>query len=72
MIEHSPPPSYLLPNSTDESGMQPPPDLRQLIVGDRLQDPLLVLGVEYRDSARGGFTTLTFGNCHGRIPSAPS
>ncbi len=71
MIEHSPPPSYLLPNSTDESGMQPPPDLRQLIVGDRLQDPLLVLGVEYRDSARGGFTTLTFGNCHGRIPSAP-
>ena len=71
MIEHSPPPSYFLPNSTDESGMQPPPDLRQLIVGDRLQDPLLVLGVEYRDSARGGFTTLTFGNCHGRIPSAP-
>jgi 3'-5' exoribonuclease len=47
------------------------PDLRHLIVGDRVQGPLVVLEVEYRDSARGGFTTLTFGNCHGRIASAP-
>lgn len=51
--------------------MSGPPDLKQLAVGDRLQDPLLVLEVEQRDSARGAFTTLTLGNCHGQLPSAP-
>ena len=49
----------------------PPPDLKQLAVGDRVQDPLLVLEVEQRESARGGFTTLTLGNGHGRLPTAP-
>ena len=51
--------------------MPAPPDLTRLIVGDRVQDPLLVLEVEYRDSTRGGFTTLIFGNSYGRIASAP-
>jgi 3'-5' exoribonuclease len=51
--------------------MPAPPDLKQLVVGDRVQDPLLVVEVEHRDSARGGFTTLTLGNCHGQLPTAP-
>lgn len=51
--------------------MSGPPDLKQLAVGDRVQDPLLVLEVEQRDSVRGAFTTLTLGNCYGQIPSAP-
>ena len=51
--------------------MSGPPDLKQLAVGDRVQDPLLVLEVEQRDSGRGAFTTLTLGNCSGQIPSAP-
>jgi 3'-5' exoribonuclease len=66
-----PPSSYLAPKSTDETGMPSPPDLSQLVVGDRVDGALLVAEVEYRDSARGGFTTLTFRNCHGRIGSAP-
>ena len=37
----------------------------------RVQDPLLVVEVEHRDSARGGFTTLTLGNRHGRLSTAP-
>jgi len=49
----------------------PPPDLKQLAPGDRVQDPLLVLEVEQRETARGGFTTLTLGNCHGQLPTAP-
>lgn len=51
--------------------MPAPPDLKQLVVGDRVQCPLLVVEAEHRDSARGGFTTLTLGNCHGRLPTAP-
>jgi 3'-5' exoribonuclease len=51
--------------------MSGPLDLKQLAVGSRVQDPLLVLEVEQRDSARGGFTTLTLGNCHGQLPTAP-
>jgi 3'-5' exoribonuclease len=46
-------------------------DLKQLAVGDRVQDPLLVVEVDHRDSARGGFTTLTLGNRHGQLPTAP-
>ncbi len=49
----------------------PPPDLKQLAIGDRVQDPLLVLEIEQRESARGGFTTLTLGNCHGQLATAP-
>ncbi len=51
--------------------MPAPPDLKQLVVGDRVQDPLLVVDVEHRDTAKGPFTTLTLGNCHGRLPTAP-
>ena len=51
--------------------MAAPPDLRQLLVGDRIQDPLLVLEVEHRDTGHGGFTTLILGNASGRLPSAP-
>jgi 3'-5' exoribonuclease len=54
-----------------ESGIAAPADLKQLAVGDRVQDPLLVVEVEHRDSARGGFTTLTLGNRHGQLSTAP-
>jgi 3'-5' exoribonuclease len=47
------------------------PDLARMAVGERLNDRLLVLEVEHRESARGGFTLLTLGNRHGRLPSAP-
>jgi 3'-5' exoribonuclease len=46
-------------------------DLKHLAVGDRVQDPLLVVEVEHRDSARGGFTTLTLANRHGQLSTAP-
>jgi 3'-5' exoribonuclease len=46
-------------------------DPKQLAVGDRVQDPLLVVEVEHRDSARGGFTTLTLANRHGQLSTAP-
>jgi 3'-5' exoribonuclease len=45
--------------------------MKQLAVGDRVQDPLLVVEVEHRDSARGGFTTLTLANRRGRLSTAP-
>ncbi len=48
-----------------------PADLARLAVGDRLEEALLVVDIEHRESARGGFTTLTLGNCHGRLPTAP-
>jgi 3'-5' exoribonuclease len=51
--------------------MAAPLDLRQLVVGDRVQDPLLVLEVMHRDAGTGGFTTLTLGNAGGHLPSAP-
>ncbi len=51
--------------------MPAPPDLKQLAVGSRVQDPLLVVDVEQRDSARGPFTILTLGNCHGQLSTAP-
>jgi 3'-5' exoribonuclease len=71
LIDRTPPVSYLPPNSRAEAGVPAPPDLKLLAVGDRVQDPLLVLEVEQRDSPRGAFTTLTFGNCRGRLTSAP-
>jgi 3'-5' exoribonuclease len=46
-------------------------DLAHLAVGAGLEEPLLVVEVERRDSGRGGFTILTLGNCHGRLPTAP-
>jgi 3'-5' exoribonuclease len=51
--------------------MPAPPDLKQLAVGSRVQDALLVVDVEQRDSARGPFTILTLGNCHGQLSTAP-
>ena len=51
--------------------MPAPPDLKQLAVGDRIQDPLRVVEIEHRESARGAFTTLTLGNRHGKLPTAP-
>ena len=47
------------------------PDLKQLAVGERVHAPLLVVEVEHRDSARGRFTTLTLGNRHGQLSTAP-
>jgi 3'-5' exoribonuclease len=46
-------------------------DLARLAVGSGVEEPLLVVEVERRDSGRGGFTILTLGNCHGRLPTAP-
>ena len=71
MIDQSSGSSYLPPNPSVESSMTAAPDLSRLAVGDRVQDPLLVLDVDQRESARGGFTTLTLGNSHGQLPSAP-
>ncbi len=51
--------------------MAPPPDLRQLVPGNRIQDSLLVLEIEHRDTGTGGFTTLVLGNASGSLPSAP-
>ena len=48
-----------------------PSDLAHIRVGDRVQDVLLVLEIERRASSRRGFTTLTLGNRHGRLPTAP-
>lgn len=48
-----------------------PPNLRDLAVGDRVQDPLLVLEVIQRESAKGGFTRMTLGNASGRLPVEP-
>jgi 3'-5' exoribonuclease len=47
------------------------PDLTRLAVGERLQDPLLVLGIDQRDTNRGPFTTLTLGNRHGQLSTSP-
>lgn len=51
--------------------MPSPPDLKQLVVGDRIQDPLLVLDLEQRETSRGPFTSLILGNCHGQLATAP-
>jgi 3'-5' exoribonuclease len=71
MIDQSSASSYLLLNPSAESSMAAPPDLSRLVVGDRVQDPLLVIDVDHRESAGGGFTTLTLGNSHGKLPTAP-
>jgi 3'-5' exoribonuclease len=47
------------------------PDLARLSVGARVDCPLLVIEVARRESTRGGFTTLTLGNRHGRLATAP-
>ena len=51
--------------------MPAPPDLRHLVVGDRIQDPLLVLEIEQRETSKGPFTTITLGNCNGQLSTAP-
>ena len=51
--------------------MSVPPDLKRLALGERLQDPLLVLGIDQRDASRGPFTILTLGNCRGQLSTAP-
>jgi 3'-5' exoribonuclease len=54
-----------------QSAVAAPPDLARLAAGHRMEVPLLVTEVDRRDSARGGFTILTLGNRHGRLPTAP-
>ncbi len=51
--------------------MAQPPDLPNLPLGYRIQDPLLVLAVEQRYADEHGYTVLTLGNSTGRIASAP-
>lgn len=46
-------------------------DLKRAALGDRLQDPLLVLEVEQKSFGDKDCTVLTLGNASGRIPSAP-
>lgn len=47
-------------------------DIPALTVGDRVQDPFLVLDVEHRTMESGDpYTVLTLGNATGRIDSAP-
>jgi 3'-5' exoribonuclease len=48
-----------------------PPDLSRLTLGERIQDPLLVLEYQQRDSARGGYVRMTLGNASGRLPAEP-
>ena len=48
-----------------------PVDLKQLAVGERVQDPLLVWEVDQRGNGDSLFTVLTLGNCSGRLQSAP-
>ena len=50
----------------------PFPDLKRASVGDRLQDPFLVLDVQQKTfGADKECTVLTLGNASGRIESAP-
>jgi 3'-5' exoribonuclease len=51
--------------------MTSPPDLRHLSVGERLQDPLLVLDVEQKNLGGSDCTVLTLGNANGRLATAP-
>jgi 3'-5' exoribonuclease len=48
-----------------------PSDLKRLAFGERLDEPLLVLAVEQRDSPRGRYTILVLGNGLGQLPTAP-
>ncbi len=49
----------------------PLPDLKRAIVGDRLQDPLLVLDVEQKTFGDKDCTVLTLGNATGQLATAP-
>lgn len=52
--------------------MPTPVDLPSLVIGSRIQDPLLVLEVEARTTADGNpFTVLVLGNGTGRISTEP-
>ena len=51
--------------------MTAPLDLGRLVVGDRLNDALLVVEVEQRESRHGSFTLLTLANRFGRLQTAP-
>jgi 3'-5' exoribonuclease len=52
--------------------MPTPLDIPALLVGSRLQDPLLVLDVEARTTADGNpYTVLVLGNATGRIATEP-
>jgi len=46
-------------------------DLPALQIGERVQDPLLVLDADQRSFEGGVYTVLTLGNASGRIASAP-
>ncbi|MGH7675809.1 MAG: HD domain-containing protein [Gemmatimonadales bacterium] len=46
-------------------------DLPSLQIGERVQEPLLVLDADQRSFEGGAYTVLTLGNASGRIASAP-
>ncbi len=71
MIAQPPVRAYVPHTIIAESGMPAAPDLKQLPVGGRVEDPLRVLDIEHRESAGGAYTTLTLGNRHGALPTAP-
>lgn len=70
-MAHPPVRAYVPHTIIAESRMPIAPDLKQLPVGGRVEDPLRVLGIEHRESAGGAYTTLTLGNRHGALPTAP-
>src|SRR6187551_3706107 len=50
----------------------PPPDLKRLAIGERIQDPLLVFETEQRRYGEDKeCTILTLGNASGRLTSRP-
>jgi 3'-5' exoribonuclease len=51
--------------------MPTPPNLKRIALGERLQDPLLVLDVEQKSFGDKDCTVLTLGNAKGRIETAP-
>jgi hypothetical protein len=47
------PAALLTWSHSNPDSMSAPPDLKRLSLGERLQDPLLVLGIDQRDASRG-------------------
>jgi 3'-5' exoribonuclease len=60
----------LIFSSTLEPSVEPV-RLDRLGLGQRFDEPLLVLEIEQRDASRGAFTILILGNRYGRLPTAP-
>jgi 3'-5' exoribonuclease len=60
-----------VPPSSTVAPAPAPADLKRLPQGTRIDEPLRVVAVERRDSARGPYTILVLGNSHGQLATAP-